>query len=63
MYVPDHLKTQEMCDEAVCMELYALEFVPDCFKTQEMFTEAVKAGPWQLNNILDWFVVLQEIWC
>ena len=52
-----------MCEEAVCMELYALEFVPDCFKTQEMFIKAVKAGPWQLNNILDWFVVLQEIWC
>ena len=52
-----------MRDEAVCMELYALEFVPDCFKTQEMFIKAVKARPSQLNNILDWFVVLQEIWC
>ena len=39
--IPDHLKTQEMCDEAVCIESYPLEVVPDHFKTQEMCNEAV----------------------
>ena len=55
--------TQEMCDKAVRMEPYSLEFVPDRFKTQEMCIRAAKVGPWQLNDIPDWFVVLQEMWC
>ena len=28
-YVPDHLKTEEMCKEVVCRELYALPYVPN----------------------------------
>ena len=34
--IPDHLKTQEMCNEAVCMEPWSLKFVPDQYKAQEM---------------------------
>ena len=43
--IPNHLKTQEMCDEAVCMGPRSLEFVPNHFKTKEMRNEAVVADP------------------
>ena len=35
--IPDHLKTQEMCDEAVDIEplSYALAYVPDHFKLKK----------------------------
>ena len=32
--IPDHLKTQEMCNEAVRMEPWSLKFVPDHLKTK-----------------------------
>ena len=32
--IPEHHKTQEMCDEAVEIELCSLAFVPDRFKTR-----------------------------
>ena len=34
--IPEHLKTQEMCDGAACMEPHSLEVVPDRRKTWEM---------------------------
>ena len=39
--IPDHLKTQEVCDEAVRTESLSLAYVIDCFKTQEMCNKAV----------------------
>ena len=39
--VPGYLKTKEMCDEAVRMELYSLEFVPGVLETKEMRKEAL----------------------
>ena len=39
--IPGHLKTQEMCDEAVGIERRSLAFVPDRFKTGEMCNEAL----------------------
>ena len=39
-FVPGHLKMQEMCNEAVCMDPYNLEFVPGHFKTQKMCNQA-----------------------
>ena len=39
--IPKHLKTQEMCNEAVRIEPYSLEVVSGHFKTQEMCNEAV----------------------
>ena len=35
-FVPDHFKTQEICNKAVCMEPFLLKYVPDYLKTQEM---------------------------
>ena len=43
--IPGHLKTQEICDEAVHMEPRSLAFVPDPFKTEEMCNEAVRRQP------------------
>ena len=39
--IPNHLKTQEMCIEAVRIEPISLAYVPDHLKTQEMCNEAV----------------------
>ena len=44
VYVPDHLKTQEVCKEAVSNGS-RLSFVPDQYKTQEMCNEVVHAMP------------------
>ena len=44
-FVSDHLKTQEMCDEAVDIEPDSLEFVSDRFKAEEMCNEAVLREP------------------
>ena len=55
LYVPDQYKTQEMCNEAVHMKPYSLEFVPDHLKTQEMCNEAVRIKPYTLKYISDPF--------
>ena len=52
-----------MCDEAICMEPYSVEFVADCLKAQEMYNEAVCRGQHALQFIPNCFVVLQEMWC
>ena len=39
--IPDHLKTQEMCNEAMCIEPPLLVYVPDRFKTEKMCNGAV----------------------
>ena len=43
--IPDHLKTQEMCDEAADIEPCSLGYVLDHLKTQEMCNEAVCNNP------------------
>ena len=40
-YVPDHLKTQEMCEKAIKKRLQGLYYVPDHFKTNRMCEKAV----------------------
>ena len=52
-----------LCEEVVHVRPADFFLIPDYFKTQEMCIRAVKACPWQLYSVLDWFVVLQEIWC
>ena len=39
--VPDYLKTQEICNEAVRKKPHTLRHVPDHLKTQEMCDKAV----------------------
>ena len=55
MYVPDHLKTQEMCNQAVRNNPAVFFLVPDRFKTQDLCIKAVEADPWQLKEISDYF--------
>ena len=45
--------TQEMCNEVVQIEPYALEFVTDHFKTQEMCNKVIKADLYTLRYVPD----------
>ena len=40
--IPEHFKTQEMCNETVAQFSYTLRYVPDLLKTQEMYNQAVR---------------------
>ena len=51
--IPDHLKTQEMCDETVRMEPRSLTYVPNRFKTEEMYSEAVRRETYTLWCVPD----------
>ena len=59
--VPDRLKTQIMCDEAVRRTLYTLGHVPDHFKTQEMCEKAFEKYLCSLKYVPDWLVTAQKI--
>ena len=52
----DHLKTQEMCNEAVDIEPLSLAYVPDHFKTQEMCDKVV------CNNLCMLLFVPDHFW-
>ena len=41
--IPNHLKTQEVCNEVVHKNALSLAYVPSRFKTQEMCKEAVRS--------------------
>ena len=43
--IPDHFKTEEMCNKVVRSEPYTLRYVPDHLKTQEMCNEALPIFP------------------
>ena len=58
--VPDHLKTQGSCIDAVEKCALLLKYVPDHFKTQEMCNEAVRIEPYSLEYVPDHFKT-QEI--
>ena len=53
--IPDHLKTQEMCNEAMRMDPYSLAFVPDNLKTQEMCDKALEIDPYNLWRVPNHF--------
>ena len=53
--VPDHFKTQEMCDKAVTGNPYMLGHIPDHFKTQAMCTKAVEEDLSLLRHVLHHF--------
>ena len=50
-YVPDKLKTQEMCERAVEKNPGCLKHVPDHFKAQEMCIKAVKKEVESLEHV------------
>ena len=49
--IPDNLKAQEMCNKAMCIELFSLGFVPDHLKTREMCDKAVK-----IDSFILWYI-------
>ena len=49
-YVPDHFKTQEMCNKAVPNYQAVLFLVPDHFKTQEICIKAVEIDLYHIPN-------------
>ena len=53
IHVPNHLKTQEMCEIAVNRNPDALLYVPDHLKTQEMCERAVEQDPWMIEDVPD----------
>ena len=53
--IPDNLKTQEMCNEAMREGPYNLQHVPDHFKTEEICNEAVDIEPLLLAYVPDRF--------
>ena len=57
--VPDHLKMQEMCNEAVHIEPLSLAYVPDRFKTEEMRNEAVHNKLCMLLFVSDHFKTME----
>ena len=59
-FVPDRLRTQEMCNKPVCMDPYSLEFGTDCFKTDEMCNKAVRREIYTLSMFL---IILRHKTC
>ena len=49
--IPDHLKTQEICNEAVDIEPVSLAYVPNRFKKQRMCLDAVRRKPYTLRYV------------
>ena len=47
-HVPDHLKTQGMCNKAVDRQLYLLQHVPDWFVTQQV-------KPQYSDELIEWY--------
>ena len=58
--ISGHLKTQEMCDEAVGIEPCSLAFVLDRFKTEDMCSKAVGRDAYTLDNVHD-YIMTQKI--
>ena len=59
--IPDHLKTHEMCNEALCNKLCMMLFVPDHFWTQEMCNKIMHTMPNTFHHILDCFKTQKNV--
>ena len=53
--IPNHLKTQEMCDEALRINPLSLAYFPGHLITQEMCNETMRAMPNAFHRIPDRF--------
>ena len=60
-FIPDHLKTQEMCNKEVNIEPCFLALVPYRLKAQGMCDKAMQNKPWLLKYVPDWFVTRQQL--
>ena len=53
--VPDHLKTQQMCNSAVSEDPYYLQFVPDWFVTQGQVKIWHKSHDSDRDELIEWY--------
>ena len=56
LFVPDHLWTQEMCNEILRTMPDEFHRIPDRFKTKKMCDKAVKDDSSSLQFVPDWFI-------
>ena len=54
-HVPNHFKTQEMCNKAFEKNPWVLADIPNHFKTEEMRKNAVDRSPWFLADVPNHF--------
>ena len=54
-YVPDHLRTHDMCNEVMCNNSGTFLLISDRFKTQVVSIKAVEVDPWSLGDVPDHF--------
>ena len=52
-FVPDHFKTQEICEEAVDAYPQISKFAPDYLKTKKMFDKTVSKDICALKFVLE----------
>ena len=50
-HVPDHRKTQKMCDKSIEIEQFLLGCVLDCYKTQKMLKKATEKDSSKLRYV------------
>ena len=60
--IPEHFKTQKMCNKGVEVDLSFLQLVSDYFKTQEMCNKGVKDDTSSLQFVPDWFVTTEGLY-
>ena len=60
-FVPDWVKTEEMCERPIEKDPWILRFVPDQYKMQEMCDKAFWEDTFSLEYIPDWFVTQQQL--
>ena len=51
--IPDHFKTQEMCNKVVEEDPCSLEHIPDYFRTQDMCNKTLEEDPCSLEHVPD----------
>ena len=56
--IPEHFKTQKMCNETVAQFPYTLRYVPDHLKTQKTCNQAVRNNPAVFFLVPDFFFFL-----
>ena len=60
-FVPDHYKTQDMCDKFVSEKPFKLEYCHDRYKTQELCNKTIDDFLPALKFVPDWFVTSKMI--
>ena len=59
--IPNHNKTQEICNSIICVDPFSIRYVPDQYKSQQMYDKAVDYCLATLKFVPDWFVTSNMI--